>query len=66
MEHYEIRDTLRRASTPALSVALTLAGKRTAQLQFAPIKNIPSPLLSMCKSPTNHRSPPTTAWSTLA
>jgi hypothetical protein len=36
MEDYEIRDTLRRATTPALQVTLGLAGKRTAQLRFAP------------------------------
>ena len=34
MEDYEIRDTFRRATTPLLQVTLSLAGKRTAQLQF--------------------------------
>jgi hypothetical protein len=34
MEDYEIRDTLRRATTPVLQVILSLAGKSTAQLQF--------------------------------
>jgi hypothetical protein len=35
MEDYEIRDTLRRATTPVLQVTLSLAGQKTAQLQFA-------------------------------
>jgi hypothetical protein len=36
MEDYEIRDTLRRATTPALQVTISLAGQRRAQLQFGP------------------------------
>jgi hypothetical protein len=44
MEDYEIRDTLRRATTPVLQVTLNLAGKRTAQLEFIPNQNVSKPL----------------------
>jgi hypothetical protein len=36
MEDYEIRDTLRRATTPVLQVMLSIGGNNTAQLQFGP------------------------------
>lgn len=44
MEDYEIRDTLRRATTPTLQVMLNLAGKRTAQLQFIHLQERSKPL----------------------
>jgi Putative DNA-binding domain len=44
MEDYEIRDTLRRATTPLLQVILSLAGKKVAQLQFAPHQEQSKPL----------------------
>jgi len=44
MEDYEIRDTLRRATTPALQVALSIGTNNTAQLQFAPQQELSKPL----------------------
>jgi Putative DNA-binding domain len=44
MEDYEIRDTLRRATTPVLQVMLSIGTNSTAQLQFAPQQEISKPL----------------------
>jgi hypothetical protein len=44
MEDYEIRDALRRATTPALQVTLSIGTNNTAQLQFAPQQEISRPL----------------------
>jgi hypothetical protein len=44
MEDYEIRDTLRRATTPTLRIMLSIGTKNTAQLQFAPHQEISKPV----------------------
>jgi hypothetical protein len=44
MEDYEIRDALRRATTPALEVQLSLGSFNTAKLEFAPRQEISKPV----------------------
>jgi schlafen family protein len=44
MEDYEIRDTLRRATTPVLKVVLKLGKTDTARLDFAPQQEISKPV----------------------
>jgi Putative DNA-binding domain len=44
MEDYEIRDTLRRATTPDLQVTLSIGTNNTARLQFAPQQEMSRPL----------------------
>jgi predicted HTH transcriptional regulator len=44
MEDYEIRDTLRRATTPALQVMLSIGTNDTARLQFAHQQEISRPV----------------------
>lgn len=44
MEDYEIRDTLRRATTPVLQVMLSIGANNTTQLQFAPQQEISRPV----------------------
>jgi hypothetical protein len=44
MEEYEIRDTLRRATTPILQVMLSIGTNNTARLQFVPHQEISRPL----------------------
>lgn len=44
MEDYEIRDTLRRATTPALQVMLSIGTNKTTRLEFAPQHDISGPV----------------------
>jgi hypothetical protein len=44
MEDYEIRDTLRRAMTPALQARLHIGTNNTARLEFAPQQEISKPV----------------------
>jgi hypothetical protein len=44
MEDYEIRDTLRRATTPILQVMLSIGTNNTARMQFVPHQEISRPL----------------------
>jgi hypothetical protein len=44
MEDYEIRDTLRRATTPTLQTMLSIGGNNRARLEFAPRQEISKPL----------------------
>ncbi len=44
MEDYEIRDTLRRATTPTPQVMLSIGTNNTARLKFAPQQEISKPL----------------------
>ena len=44
MEDYEIRDTLRRATTPVLRVALSIGGGNTGTLRFLPQSEMSEPL----------------------
>src|SRR5262249_30195737 len=55
MEDYEIRDTLRRATTPALQVMLSIGTNNTAQLQFAHQQEISRPLTLIAR--VTNRSP---------
>jgi hypothetical protein len=44
MEHYEVRDMMRRATTPELFVRLSLPGGHTAQVDFAYREEISKPI----------------------
>jgi hypothetical protein len=44
MEDYEIRDTLRRATTPALQAMLRIGTKNTARLEFLPRQETSKPV----------------------
>lgn len=44
MEDYEIRDTLRRATTPALQVTLSIGTNNTARLQLAAQQDVSKPV----------------------
>jgi len=61
MEDYEIRDALRRATTPELYVELFFATGETAQVEFVQANGLnPSPCPWSCG--IVHRSPHTTHW----